>query len=118
MGGGVKRIAILGSTGSIGVQTLETIRAFSDRFYVVGLAAGRNIDLLTSQVAEFRPELVYYQAKTSMDQSDDRPFRDAGSVFLPLEDKTIIQIRLKIIKPTHPGKLTTANDLFILLLLL
>jgi 1-deoxy-D-xylulose-5-phosphate reductoisomerase len=51
-------IAILGSTGSIGTQTLEVVSALDDRFDVVALAAGSNIDLLTKQVATYRPRLV------------------------------------------------------------
>ena len=49
------RVAILGSTGSIGRQTLDVIRAHPERFEVVGLAAWSNIDLLAQQVAEFSP---------------------------------------------------------------
>jgi 1-deoxy-D-xylulose-5-phosphate reductoisomerase len=54
----VKRIAVLGSTGSIGQQTLDVVRAFPQLFRVVGLAAGRNADLLARQVAEFKPDFV------------------------------------------------------------
>jgi len=57
----VKRIALLGSTGSIGVNTLDVIRRFPDRFQVVGLAAGRNIELLAAQAALFLPALVSVQ---------------------------------------------------------
>lgn len=53
----MKRIAILGSTGSIGTQTLEIVRENPD-LEVVGLAAGTNIDLFEKQVREFRPRLV------------------------------------------------------------
>ena len=42
----MKRIVVLGSTGSIGRQTLDIVRAFQDEFEVVGLAAGNNIELL------------------------------------------------------------------------
>ena len=52
------RVAILGSTGSIGRQTLDVIRAHPDRFEVVGLSAWNNTDLLASQVAEFSPRRV------------------------------------------------------------
>ena len=55
----IKQLAILGSTGSIGQQTLEVVRAFPHRFRVIGLTAGKNIDLLVKQVSEFRPRLVY-----------------------------------------------------------
>lgn len=53
-----KRIAILGSTGSIGTQTLEVVRAYPDRFKAVALTAGRNAALLAEQALEFRPEMV------------------------------------------------------------
>lgn len=51
----MKRLAILGSTGSIGTSALQVVRRHPDRFQVVGLAAGRNLDLLAEQVREFRP---------------------------------------------------------------
>ncbi len=54
----MKRLSILGSTGSIGVQALEVVRAHPDAFQVVALAAGGRLDLLTDQVLEFRPHLV------------------------------------------------------------
>jgi 1-deoxy-D-xylulose-5-phosphate reductoisomerase len=54
----VKSIAILGSTGSVGVTTLDVVARFADRFRVVAMAAGRNLDLLAEQVRRFRPELV------------------------------------------------------------
>lgn len=54
----MKRLAILGSTGSIGQQTLDVVRSFPDRFQVIGLAAGRNATLLTKQIGEFQPKRV------------------------------------------------------------
>jgi len=54
----MKAISILGSTGSVGVTTLDVVGRFSDRFRVVAMAAGRNLDLLTEQVKRFHPELV------------------------------------------------------------
>ncbi|HIW42687.1 MAG TPA: 1-deoxy-D-xylulose-5-phosphate reductoisomerase [Candidatus Mediterraneibacter vanvlietii] len=53
----MKKIAILGSTGSIGTQTLEIVRTNKD-LEVTALAAGRNIDLLEEQIREFRPKLA------------------------------------------------------------
>lgn len=52
------RVAILGSTGSIGCQTLDVIRAHPQRFEVVGLTAWNNVDLLAQQIAEFSPSIV------------------------------------------------------------
>jgi 1-deoxy-D-xylulose-5-phosphate reductoisomerase len=63
MGNIVKQVAILGSTGSIGRQTLEIINVFPHRFHIIGLAAGKNTDLLAEQVKEFQPRFVYYQDK-------------------------------------------------------
>jgi 1-deoxy-D-xylulose-5-phosphate reductoisomerase len=53
-----KRVAILGSTGSIGTQALDVIAAHPDRFEVVGLAAGRNVALLHEQWERFDPEIA------------------------------------------------------------
>ncbi len=53
-----KTLSILGSTGSIGVSTLDVVRQFPDRFEVAALAAGRNIDLLCEQIRVFEPSLV------------------------------------------------------------
>ena len=53
-----KRISILGSTGSIGRSTLSVVEQFPDRYDVVALAAGNNIDLLEQQVRRFKPALV------------------------------------------------------------
>jgi len=61
MGGSVKQLAVLGSTGSIGQQTLEVVRALPHKFHIVGLAAGKNITLLAKQINEFKPRFVYYQ---------------------------------------------------------
>ena len=54
----MKKIAILGSTGSIGVSALDVVTRNPGELRVVALAAGRNIDLLSEQVLRFRPEIV------------------------------------------------------------
>ena len=54
----MKKIAVLGSTGSIGTQTLEIVRERNGEFEVVALSAGSNIDLLEQQIAEFAPKLA------------------------------------------------------------
>ncbi len=53
-----KTIAILGSTGSIGVSTLEIVAAFPERYRVISLTAGSNTPLLKKQIRQFRPEVV------------------------------------------------------------
>jgi 1-deoxy-D-xylulose-5-phosphate reductoisomerase len=54
----LKGLVVLGSTGSIGRQTLDVVRGLRDRFRVIGLAAGRNVAALEQQVREFAPRLV------------------------------------------------------------
>ena len=54
----MKKIAILGSTGSIGAQTLDVVREHSDELQVVALAAGSNKERLKEQIKEFHPKLV------------------------------------------------------------
>jgi 1-deoxy-D-xylulose-5-phosphate reductoisomerase len=51
-------VAVLGSTGSVGLNTLDVLARHRDRFRVVGLAANRNVDLLAQQCAQFRPDYV------------------------------------------------------------
>lgn len=54
----MKHLAILGSTGSIGQSTLSIVKQFPDRFSVVALAAGRNVDEAFAQAARWRPRIV------------------------------------------------------------
>jgi len=61
-------IAILGSTGSIGCNTLKVVDAFSDHFRVVALAAGRNVAELVEQIKRYRPELVSVETDEGADK--------------------------------------------------
>ncbi|MBN1614844.1 MAG: 1-deoxy-D-xylulose-5-phosphate reductoisomerase [Deltaproteobacteria bacterium] len=54
----MKRLSILGSTGSIGANACDVVRNHPGRFEIVGLAAGRNVDLLAAQIEAFQPEVV------------------------------------------------------------
>ena len=54
----MKRIAILGSTGSIGTNTLDVLSEFDDGFQVIGLSAGSNVQLLAKQARKFNPKIV------------------------------------------------------------
>jgi 1-deoxy-D-xylulose-5-phosphate reductoisomerase len=64
----MKRVAILGSTGSVGRSTLAVVDAFRDDLKVVGLAAGGNIDLLAEQVIQYRPALVSVREQRDVDR--------------------------------------------------
>lgn len=59
----MKSIVVLGSTGSVGVSTLDLVRRFPNEFRVRGLAAGRNLKLLASQIKEFSPDWVSVREK-------------------------------------------------------
>ncbi|MBT8353888.1 MAG: 1-deoxy-D-xylulose-5-phosphate reductoisomerase, partial [Desulfofustis sp.] len=54
----MKNLALLGSTGSIGINVLNIVRQFPNRFQILGLAAGRNVKLLSDQVLEFKPKRI------------------------------------------------------------
>jgi len=85
MGNPVKQLAVLGSTGSIGRQTLEVVRALPRRFGIVGLAAGENIGLLAEQIEEFKPEFVYYSPTENQNKVSTPPCGTEYK-FLPLEE--------------------------------
>ena len=81
MGNTTKQLAVLGSTGSIGQQTLEVVRALPHRFHIVGLAAGKNVDLLATQINEFKPRFVYFQDRDALARLANTEYE-----FLTLED--------------------------------
>jgi 1-deoxy-D-xylulose-5-phosphate reductoisomerase len=64
----VKRIAILGSTGSIGRSALAVVDAHPDRLQVVGLAAGENDELLAEQIARYRPRITAMATGAAIDR--------------------------------------------------
>jgi 1-deoxy-D-xylulose-5-phosphate reductoisomerase len=72
----MRRVAILGSTGSVGRQALDIIRALGNKFQVIGLAGGENFRLLEKQVNEFKPAMFY---------SSCEPDFSHESKFLPME---------------------------------
>src|SRR5271156_3126525 len=63
-----RTLTVLGSTGSIGTNTLDVVRQNPSRFRVFALAAGRNIDLLAQQIQEFRPEVAVIQQASDLDR--------------------------------------------------
>ncbi|HLC30513.1 MAG TPA: 1-deoxy-D-xylulose-5-phosphate reductoisomerase [Dehalococcoidia bacterium] len=79
----VKRLVILGSTGSIGRQTLDILRG-QRRFRVVGLAAGDNLPLLAEQVREFRPLMVSCKGESHLDPEPGHPVE-----YVPMEEMVV-----------------------------
>jgi len=78
----VKKLSILGSTGSIGRQCLSVVESLPDRFIVVALAAGGNLEELAGQIAHHRPELVSVADAAKAGELTSR-LRDAGVSPLP-----------------------------------
>jgi 1-deoxy-D-xylulose-5-phosphate reductoisomerase len=68
----VKRIAILGSTGSIGQSALAVVDTHADRLQVIGLAAGENVDLLATQIARYRPRVAAMATSEALDRLQRR----------------------------------------------
>jgi 1-deoxy-D-xylulose-5-phosphate reductoisomerase len=67
-----KNLTVLGSTGSIGRNTLSVVETLSHRFNVVGLAAGRNLKLLASQIKKFKPEIISLEKKSDTELLRER----------------------------------------------
>lgn len=89
----MRKIAILGSTGSIGTQALDVIRQHPEQFSVVALAAGKNIDLLTEQAHEFQPQLVSVATKELAEKIQHQ---------LPLNTKAVWGEEGALAAATHP----------------
>jgi 1-deoxy-D-xylulose-5-phosphate reductoisomerase len=68
----MKRLAILGSTGSIGRSTLSVVESFPDRFQVVALAGGRNLDLALDQAQRWRPKIISVATESDADALKSR----------------------------------------------
>ena len=62
-----RKISIIGSTGSIGTQALEVIEKLPDKFEIIALAGGNNIELLTKQAQKFRPKYIYAAKPVKVD---------------------------------------------------
>jgi 1-deoxy-D-xylulose-5-phosphate reductoisomerase len=62
----VNKLSIIGSTGSIGQQVLDIVRDFPDKFRIIGLAGGKNTDLLSDQIRQFQPKIVYSTHKFNL----------------------------------------------------
>jgi len=74
----IKKLVILGSTGSVGTQTLDIVRAFPDRFEIVGLCNGYNTSLFKEQIDEFKP--AYFNTLGDVESGY------GGAKFAPAED--------------------------------
>lgn len=87
----MKNISLLGSTGSIGRNVLRVVQKFPERFTVVGLAAGRNIELLQEQISLFRPKLVSVaDAQLAADLADNLSSAWKGEIVYGSEGNSLV----------------------------
>jgi 1-deoxy-D-xylulose-5-phosphate reductoisomerase len=61
-------LTLLGSTGSIGTSTLDVVRRWRDRFAIYSLVAGRNVELLAQQIAEFSPSVAVVADEKALEE--------------------------------------------------
>lgn len=109
-----KRVAILGSTGSIGTQTLDVIRQHSDKFTVEVLTAQNNCDLLISQALEFQPNAVvignesnYLKVKEALIPHDIKVFAGQKAIAQVVEMETIDVVLTALVG--YSGLIPTVN---------
>ena len=88
----MRRIVILGSTGSIGRQTLDIVRAFPEEFEVVGLAAGNNTALLLEQISEFKPPHIWCNAPLESLPPDTTVTPMSDMTTLPHVDQVMVAL--------------------------
>ena len=81
----MKKLGILGSTGSIGVSTLEIVAAHPDRYQVVSLSAGNNLQRLKEQIRRFRPQLVSVLSSQAAEQLQAEFGADGPRVYSGVE---------------------------------
>jgi 1-deoxy-D-xylulose-5-phosphate reductoisomerase len=86
----IKRLAVLGSTGSIGQQTLDVVRSMPEKYKVLALAAGQNLELLESQMLEFKPQFVYFNGSRSSLKGDCKFLSMEEMAQLPSVDVVIV----------------------------
>ncbi len=68
----MKHLTILGSTGSIGTQSLEVVRAYKDKLEITALAAGNNVELMEKQIREFHPQKAVMWSETAAKQLKEK----------------------------------------------
>ena len=111
MGSPLKRLAVLGSTGSIGQQTLDIVRSFPDRFQIIALAAGGNRDLLDKQIAEFRPRFTHSRAGGTLSPEEMAAHSDVDLVVIAISGNAGLLPTLAAVKAGKPVALANKESL-------
>ena len=95
----MKKISILGSTGSVGTQCLEIISEFKNQFEIISLTAGKNEELLGDQIKKFKPK--YYLSDTNVNHQDGIRIKSYDEL-LKIDDSDLIIIALSGISGFFP----------------
>ena len=95
----MKKISILGSTGSVGTQCLEIISEFKNQFEIISLTAGKNEELLGDQIKKFKPK--YYLSDTNVNHQDGIRIKSYDEL-LKIDDSDLIVIALSGISGFFP----------------
>lgn len=95
----MKKISILGSTGSVGTQCLEIISEFKNQFEIISLTAGKNEELLGDQIKKFKPK--YYLSDTNVNHQDGMRINTYDEL-LKIDDSDLIVIALSGISGFFP----------------
>ena len=95
----MKKISILGSTGSVGTQCLEIISEFKNQFEIISLTAGKNEELLGDQIKKFKPK--YYLSDTKVNHQDGIRIKSYDEL-LKIDDSDLIVIALSGISGFFP----------------
>ncbi len=86
----ITNLVVLGSTGSIGRQTLDVVRALPGRFKIIGLAAGENTTLLKEQIKEFKPQYFFQSKKNDQTDFPNQRYISMEEMAAPPEVDTVV----------------------------
>lgn len=86
----MKSLSILGSTGSIGLSTLDVVRQHPEKFNVAGLAEGHDVNLLAEQIKEFKPDLVSVRDEDSAEQLQKLLGSDKPEIHWGIEGAAVV----------------------------
>lgn len=86
----ITNLVVLGSTGSIGRQTLDVVRALPGRFKIIGLAAGENTTLLKEQIKEFEPQYFFHTSKNEQTDFPNQRYISMEEMAAPPEVDTVV----------------------------
>jgi 1-deoxy-D-xylulose-5-phosphate reductoisomerase len=101
---GLIRVSLLGSTGSIGTQTIDVIQSMPERFQVLGLAAGDNLDLLAAQASALRPRTIWAASRDDGSSQRLRAIADGCGAEIATMDEMAADPQLDVLVVGTAGR--------------